>query len=258
MNFYIKIYVIFYHCMYTAIIVEPRKHRALEFVLKNFAENLDDRWDFVIYHGTENDDYISDIISRNECIRNHTIKLVNLGVENMKPSDYSKLFYEPSFYDHISSETFLVFQTDTLINREYNHKIYEFIKYDYVGSPWRGIEDKNGFTVGNGGLSLRKKSKMLEMIERYGDLCLRDNTTNKHFGCEDRFFSNTCDVHLEGLELFKPSWQVAANFSIETIIYTPNPFGIHKAYQWLKNHPRYQELRECIEGMDELERLNTN
>lgn len=246
--------------MYTAIIVEPRKHRALEFVLKNFTDNLDEQWDFVIYHGSTNVDFISDIISRNESIKKRTIKMVNLGVNNLSTEEYSKLFYNPSFYDSIPSDQFLVFQTDTLINKNYKHKIYEFIKYDYVGAPWINIHDKNGeYAVGNGGLSLRKKSKMLEMIERYGDLCLRDNKTNKHFGYEDRFFSNTCEVHLEGLELYKPPWDVAANFAIETIIYTTNPFGIHKAYSyhWVYQHHRYGELLENIDGLKELKELNT-
>jgi hypothetical protein len=35
---------------YTAIMVEPRKHRALEFVMKNFTENLSNNWNFIIYH----------------------------------------------------------------------------------------------------------------------------------------------------------------------------------------------------------------
>ena len=47
---------------YTAIIVEPRKHKALELVLTNFLENLDDRWNFIIFHGLENEIYIKNII----------------------------------------------------------------------------------------------------------------------------------------------------------------------------------------------------
>jgi DNA repair ATPase RecN len=43
---------------YTAIIVEPRKHKALEFVLNNFKENLNDDWIFVILCSNFNKDYV--------------------------------------------------------------------------------------------------------------------------------------------------------------------------------------------------------
>jgi hypothetical protein len=47
---------------YTAIIIEPRKHRALEFVLNNFLENLNDDWNIIIYHGNNNIEYLQNII----------------------------------------------------------------------------------------------------------------------------------------------------------------------------------------------------
>jgi hypothetical protein len=39
---------------YTALIIEPRKHKALEFVLKNFLENLSNEWSIIIFHGNLN------------------------------------------------------------------------------------------------------------------------------------------------------------------------------------------------------------
>ena len=44
-----------------AFITEPRKHRALKFVLENFMSILPEEWDFVINHGTDNLDYIKSI-----------------------------------------------------------------------------------------------------------------------------------------------------------------------------------------------------
>ena len=51
------------YTLYTAIIVEPRKHKALPFVLQNFTENLNEDWNFIIYHGTENKSMVKSIIS---------------------------------------------------------------------------------------------------------------------------------------------------------------------------------------------------
>jgi hypothetical protein len=48
---------------YTAIIIEPRKHKALTFVLTNFLENLSNEWDFIIFHGINNSEYIKNILN---------------------------------------------------------------------------------------------------------------------------------------------------------------------------------------------------
>ena len=43
---------------YSAVIVEPRKHAAFSFVLKNFFENLSDDWGLIIFHGCTNKDFL--------------------------------------------------------------------------------------------------------------------------------------------------------------------------------------------------------
>ena len=67
----------------TAIIVEPREHKALSFVLNNFCKNLDDNWDIIIVHGTKNENYIKNIIENDLKTNGHNIELINLGVENL-------------------------------------------------------------------------------------------------------------------------------------------------------------------------------
>jgi len=49
---------------YTAIIVEPREHKALAFVLKNFLENLNEDWNIIILHGMENKKYVKKIMEK--------------------------------------------------------------------------------------------------------------------------------------------------------------------------------------------------
>ena len=48
----------FQNDIYTAVIIEPRKHKALYFVLKNYLENLDSSWNILILHGNLNKEYI--------------------------------------------------------------------------------------------------------------------------------------------------------------------------------------------------------
>ena len=55
--------------MFTAVIVEPRLHKALELVLLNFNKNLDEQWSFLIFHGNNNKEFISNIIEKNKIKR---------------------------------------------------------------------------------------------------------------------------------------------------------------------------------------------
>lgn len=60
------------------------------------------------------------------------------------------------FFLHYIVKTF---QTDSIILSENKEKINSFLQYDYVGAPWTNQN------IGNGGLSLRNKNKMIEIIQ---------------------------------------------------------------------------------------------
>ena len=217
--------------LYTAVIVEPRKHRALRYVLNNFCTNLNEDWQFIIFHGNLNKEFVQEIIDEDLQKYKHKIKLINLNVDNLEISDYNKLFKSLDFYDNIPTETFLVFQTDTIICSKNKEKINDFLEYDYVGAPWKFMNDR----IGNGGLSLRKKSKMIEIIK------------NKSSGDEneDVYFSFYDDLKLpkDG----KP-------FSVETSFYD-SPFGVHKTWGHLSIEEQDKLSVNCPE-LNELKKLN--
>ena len=218
--------------MYTAVMVEPRKHGAMEFVLKNFLENLDARWGFMIFHGTTNKEWLEVIVSK---FPDHTkrIQLVNLGIASMDIHGYNKLIATAKFIEQIPTETFLIFQTDTMISPAGKDLVYDFIHYDYVGAPWPRSILRESCNVGNGGFSLRKKSKMLEIIK---------SRTYPFQYPEDLFY---CINHT--VPMYKPSWEKAKLFSIESI-YSPRTFGLHKAWK----HIPIEDLKEQFPGIDQL------
>lgn len=222
--------------MYTAVMVEPRKHGAMEFVLKNFLENLDARWGFMIFHGTTNKEWLEEIISKfpSELER---IKLVDLGISSMDIHDYNKLIATADFIEQIPTETFLIFQTDTMISPAGKDMVYDFIRYDYVGAPWPKSSLRESCNVGNGGFSLRKKSKMLEIIK---------SKTYQSKCPEDLFY---CINHR--VPVYKPTWEQAKLFSIESI-YSPRTFGLHKAWK----HIPVKDLEEQFPGIGELKVLD--
>jgi hypothetical protein len=223
--------------MYTAVIIEPRNHKALNLVLSNFNENLNNDWKFLIYHGNSNKEFIEEITKNNNM--DHRCKMISLNINNLSIDHYNKLLYNEYFYTNIDTDYFLIFQTDTLISNKYKDNIYKFLHYDYVGAPWKIINK-----VGNGGLSLRKKSKMLEMLKKGG--YIKDNG-EVHY--EDRFFTNTCGNDI-GIGLNIPTIEEAKFFSVETI-FSNNSFGLHKPWNYLTS----EELNLLKNNFPELEEL---
>ena len=208
--------------IYTAIIVEPRRHPALEFVLSNFLTNLDNRWNFIIHHGTENETWLKEIIDSKFSSEKHRIKLKNIGKSNLTINEYNALMANFDFIADIPTEHFLIFETDSMICSPYKNIIYDFLEYDYVGAPWSNLVDGCRGQVGNSGLSLRRKSKMLEIVLKSP---YKDGTPN------DLYFSGISPPYKS---INKPSHQKAQEFSIETV-YSPRSFGIHKPWLYLNN-----------------------
>lgn len=240
---------------YTAIIVEPREHKALSFVLQNYAENLDKDWNFIFIYSTENESYVANIM-QSENMQKHKSRfsLIHLGISNMKLSDYNCLFYNESFYNFIPTETFLIFQTDSIILKENRDKLKHFLKYDYVGAPWPYTMGDLGYMkVGNGGLSLRKKSKMLELL-KYKHYAVDTEFKQKYgkYIAEDQFF---CGFWVKEVKIYKPYWEKAKEFSIESVFYDA-PFGIHACWKGL-SHVEMNLLIKLYPDIHKLHILNS-
>ena len=115
------------HYKYTAIIIEPREHRALDFVLNNFLENLSTEWSIIIFHGNKNKDFILNIVSNlNNEYKKRIINLIDLEVDNLNSETYSDILKSINFYNHIPTELFLIFQTDSIILKENKDNINFF------------------------------------------------------------------------------------------------------------------------------------
>lgn len=223
---------------YTAIIIEPREHKALEFVLNNFLDNLDDRWNIILSHGKSNINFVMSILNKMDESKRRRISLNNLQVDNLTIEQYNKLLMDKNFYSNIPTEIFLIFQTDSMICSDFKNKIYNFMEYDYVGAPWENN------LVGNGGLSLRKKSKMLELLE----LC---NSNDLHQN-EDVFFSNTNNTCKKNIIVNTPDYNKAKEFSMEHVYSENGSFGIHQAWLFLNK----DLLNSKCNGVNILEELN--
>ena len=222
---------------YTAIIIEPRKHKAFHFVINNFLDNLSNEWNIIIFHGINNEEFIKNIINNLKETYINRITLINLNVENLTITEYNNTLTNESFYNYIPTETFMIFQTDTLIlNKE---KLSTFLNYDYVGAPWGHIPVACE-RVGNGGLSLRKKSKMLEIIRN-----IKYSGKN-----EDVYF-----CYNPNNALYKPSLEEAMHFSVEEMFFD-KPFGCHKPWNEIIDPQTTEKFFNLYPQVRELYRLN--
>jgi hypothetical protein len=199
-----------------AVIVEARPHPHLGYVMRNVMHFLDDSWGLCVVHGGENRTFVEELVRGWG-----DVMLIDAGVASIDTEGFNELLTRPSFWEQLPSETILMFQTDSILRRR---GIDAFLEFDYVGAPWMHAllsRDDTG-PVGNGGLSLRKKRAMLEILARHE----REPDLQ-----EDQYFSRW--LYRDGYRM--PSLTTASLFSTETI-FQPESLGLHKA--WLYHFER--------------------
>lgn len=160
-----------------AVIVEPRTDNIVE-IARHFLNSLPANVPFQIYHGNKNKRLLYKEFKPE--IMSGKLTLIDLGVDNLTVQAYSALLTSKEFWDTIPAEKVLVFQTDAITCGQSFSDLKEFIKYDFVGAPMTLLINilanvlfmGKGWYPGhccfyNGGLSLRSKSKMLKVIEKY-------------------------------------------------------------------------------------------
>jgi hypothetical protein len=232
---------------YTAIIVEPRKHKALWFVINNALENLSDEWKIVLFHGTKNVEYAKGVETKCNSPR---LQLVGLPVENLNQRTYSELLATKSvIYEYIDTEYFLVFQTDSMIIKKNKDKINTFLQMDidYVGAPWLQTQytpTKERDFIGNGGFSLRKTSTMKKIMELYP-------YNQNDVWYEDLYFTKP----VPGISLKKPNYDIAKQFCVDEVFddssLAVHQVWVHSHYNMLKQiYPEVAILRE-LQGVED-------
>jgi hypothetical protein len=180
---------------------------------------------------------------------------------------YNQLMLSLDFYQNFSEKYLLIYQTDCFVFKD---DLLNWCEkdFDYIGAPWirswekipsiklfsdRGIATikrifnfrGNGATqknksllyneVGNGGLSLRKREKFIEVLEQLPKVVeVYLNPKNSgDFYAEDVFFS--IEPKRNNIKFTKPNYKIAAKFAIENkqqkalkIIGEDLPFGCHR------------------------------
>lgn len=204
-----------------AVMVEPRIHQYLKPVIDNMLRNLNDHIQIQIFHSSINESFLKQ--NYKELIDNNRIILTLLEKNNLTIPEYNLLLTSPKFWNKIDKEHILIFQTDSCLLRHISTFDFTlYLEYGFIGAPCHREPWQNG------GLSIRKKSLMLEAIKK-----------RKHviYYNEDKFFSlvmkNVC----------KPApFNLGNAFSVEQHFHE-NPLAIHKPWLYLSKE-KWQFLKD--------------
>jgi len=237
-----------------AVIVETREHKALPFVLNNVMSILPDGWGLQIFHGSNNLEYVKKVTDT-ELLNGKEITYTDLKIDSISADDSSlEIMLTEDFWNKVVGETVLYFECDTMLCPNSEYKVEDFEHFDFIGGYWGNqleMLDNDYSKVMNGGLSVRKKSYMLDIIKNELQPYL-DRGGNP---CEDYFVTDRIRN--------KPKVKDVLRFSIDNgYMYPLNdkaPFGLHKPWgeNPKKGHGKYYEdIKRVCEQVKELERLN--
>lgn len=217
----------------TLLLVDNRQNIfsviALWFTLANLQQG---KWNVIIVCNHENYTFFHRFFGdKAEYIRDIHLPSKKFAIEM-----YNELLKSAPFWERFAGkyERVLFVQDDGMLVRPGMEKV--FIKYDYVGAPWRRewahenpnkhiVDEINPQLVGNGGVSLRNPARMLEFVKKY-----KDQTRQLHYDKvqqqpEDVFFA-CCGVKENAL---MPTYEIAQQFACEQVFH-PQSFGFHKPW----------------------------
>jgi hypothetical protein len=228
MNFFMK-YVTLpkfnKNSLYEAVLIEFRNFPHIEFLIRNTIFKLGPDWSHTIICGNLNYDMVETICKS----ISPDINIIKVDIDNMTQSKYSEFLTTMDFWTLLKGEKILIYQEDSII---FKNNIQDFIDYDFIGAPFLKNSNDTPNSVGNGGLSLRSKSIMIEVIKKIDPVSCNYNSStvdymkfvNLEFPPEDVYFSKCMQENMIGLVA---NWDIAYHFSSETV-FNENSFGAHK------------------------------
>jgi hypothetical protein len=172
-------------CPLLGVIVETRKHPAIERVINNIVANVG--IPVQVFHGKSNLEFVM-ATSIGRLVQDGKVYVNRLDIDELSAKKYNALLLTKRFWENVRGRNkILVFQTDTTTCSRSDYTIEDFMSYDYIGSKWPRRRPV-GLILdgGNGGLSLRDWKKTYDCLERF--------PPQYWIGGEDGYFSFHIDL----------------------------------------------------------------
>lgn len=212
-----------------AVIMDPRYDNIMVGVIKNFMHHLNPRgWNLVII---THEKYVDSIEFPGSMVLGISEKRIKYkGNEpNIDIETYNGILMSKEFWDLIPGEHILIFQKDCYMYKMFDESIY--LNYAFCGANCIWLSENNeshGIAI-NGGCSLRKKSEMLDCLQKVSWALIEKYYPIMKLCNEDLFFTFACEL----LNKPVPKKEDRSAFAIEHEETTNTCFyhGWHKGYQ---------------------------
>jgi|688.fasta_scaffold00200_3 hypothetical protein len=214
----------------TALIVDPRNNNYLPSLINDFREKLGDNWKIVFYCGKG---------LKNEMTKHlyNDIEIRELDVYNFRITEYSDFMKTSELWENLYGDFVLTFQADTYILNKppYNIDFFMNMNKSYIGGNmdhgWEELQRENiypDYRNFNGGLSLRKRLDMINIIKTFGTVKSVENSKDFLTDPEDVYFTIGC---------YRLNFPIGDNeecryFSVNRIL-VDKWFGLHKPPEWV-------------------------
>lgn len=157
-DFWDNEYVIPKHSDKAIVIVERRAHPNLKFCLQN-AVYFCRGYALHVFCSKANFEYVKVILGKQFDNVHVHIVFDTIGTASQGYKEYNDLLKTKGFWMMFPEEHIITMETDCYFRKPLPESIYQ---YDYVASIWPWLPQQPG----GGGLSYRKRSKMLEICDR--------------------------------------------------------------------------------------------
>merc|ERR1711977_269815 len=153
-----------YNVSKVALLIENRVNPILAPLMLHFMSVVPPDWRFRFMGSLESVEYLN----TSRAIRNHVasgkldLTYIPANMTTGSQEEISRFLTTLWLYETVlqPAEWLLVFQTDSMLCANSRQTLNSWLDYDWVGAPW----NPNGRFGGNGGLSLRRVSKIIDVL----------------------------------------------------------------------------------------------
>ncbi|KAJ3024170.1 hypothetical protein HKX48_005573 [Thoreauomyces humboldtii] len=199
-----------------ALLVETREKPTLIPILLHYMATTPPDWPFHVMHSTENAHVFSSRALRPYIASGRlSTSVIPPTVVLNSAQTVSQFLTSRWIWEQLEAEHIFFWQLDAMLCSNSDQSIDSYLHYDWVGAPWPHRRKLRG---GNGGFSMRRKSRMLR--------CIDSQTWQKGGPNEDVWFSQCMATFPDAV---LPTYEQSMEWAIEAQE-SPRFLGIHKPW----------------------------
>jgi hypothetical protein len=147
-----------------ALLIENRPFPLLAPLMLHFISVVPPDWRFRFMGSVESVEHINKSVAIQEQVAAGKLDLTYIpaNMSTGSQEEISRFLTNLWLYEVVlqPAEWLLVFQTDSILCANSRQTLNDYLEYDWVGAPW----NPNGRFGGNGGLSLRRVSAIIDVL----------------------------------------------------------------------------------------------